>query len=101
VPVKASIIKLVPLIDSKNLLSAAVTEKLHAFMDPTMRSDYPLDMAYSLAEITKCCVARDHNLRPNISEVLIILSKIHSSSLDWDPSDEVEETPVHLIKFQM
>ncbi|WJX32859.1 hypothetical protein P8452_21138 [Trifolium repens] len=75
----------------EKLLSAAVTEvlegdnvreKLHAFMDPTLRGDYPLDMAYSMAEIAKCCVARDHNLRPNISEVLVILSKIHSSSLD-------------------
>lgn len=75
-----------------------VREKLHAFMDPTLRGEYPLDMAYSIAEIAKRCVANDHNLRPNVSEVFVILSKIQSSSLNWDPSDEMEKT---LTKFQI
>lgn len=69
-----------------------VTEELNAFMDPTLRGEYPLNMAYSMAEIAKRCVANDHNLRPNVSEVLVIMSKIQSSSLNWDPSDEMEKT---------
>ncbi|KAK7320534.1 hypothetical protein VNO77_30089 [Canavalia gladiata] len=67
-----------------------VREKLRGFMDPTLRDEYPLDLAYSMAEIAKRCVAHDLNSRPNISEVFMTLSKIHSSTLDWDPSDELE-----------
>ena len=70
----------------------SLREKLHAFMDPTLRGEYPLNMAYSVAEIDKRCVANNHNLRPNVSEVLVIMSKIQSSSLNWDPSDEMEKT---------
>jgi len=77
-----------------------VREKLHAFMDPTLRGEYSLNMAYSMAEIAGRCVANDHNLRPIVSEVLVILSKIQSSSLNWDPSDEKEKTPELLTKFQ-
>ncbi|KAI5433681.1 protein LYK5 [Lathyrus oleraceus] len=61
-------------------------EKLRGFMDPNLRGEYPLDLAYSMAEIAKRCVARDLNSRPNVSEVFMVLSKIQSSTLDWDPS---------------
>ncbi|KAI5433680.1 protein LYK5 [Lathyrus oleraceus] len=61
-------------------------EKLRGFMDPNLRDEYPLDLAYSMAEIAKRCVARDLNSRPNVSEVFMVLSKIQSSTLDWDPS---------------
>ncbi|KAL4349653.1 hypothetical protein AHAS_Ahas10G0063500 [Arachis hypogaea] len=44
----------------------------------------------SLIELAKKCVARDINSRPNISEVFMTLSKIQSSTLNWDPSDELE-----------
>ncbi|XP_061338205.1 protein LYK5 [Gastrolobium bilobum] len=69
-----------------------VRDKLRGFMDPTLRDEYPLDLAYSMAEIAKHCVARDLNSRPNISEVFTTLSKIQSSTLDWDPSDELERS---------
>ncbi|XP_058743207.1 protein LYK5-like [Vicia villosa] len=61
-------------------------EKLRGFMDPNLRDEYPMDLAYSMAEIAKRCVARDLNSRPNVSEVFMVLSKIQSSTLDWDPS---------------
>ncbi|XP_027330956.1 protein LYK5 [Abrus precatorius] len=69
-----------------------VREKLKGFMDPTLRDEYPLDLAYSMAEIAKRCVARDLNSRPNISEVFMTMSKIQSSTLDWDPSDELDRS---------
>ncbi|CAK8538489.1 unnamed protein product [Lathyrus sativus] len=69
-----------------------VREKLRGFMDPNLRDEYPLDLAYSMAEIAKRCVARDLNSRPNVSEVFMVLSKIQSSTLDWDPSDELERS---------
>ncbi|KAL9316138.1 hypothetical protein ACSQ67_017139 [Phaseolus vulgaris] len=69
-----------------------VKEKLRGFMDPNLRDEYPLELAYSMAELAKRCVARDLNSRPQISEVFMILSKIQSSTLDWDPSDELERS---------
>lgn len=69
-----------------------VREKLRGFMDPNLRDEYPLDLAFSMAEIAKRCVARDLNSRPNVSEVFMILSKIQSSTLEWDPSDDLERS---------
>ncbi|XVE62380.1 hypothetical protein DITRI_Ditri06bG0113900 [Diplodiscus trichospermus] len=65
-----------------------VREKLKNFIDPSLRPDYPLDLAFSMAQLAKICVSHDLNARPPMSEVLVTLSKILSSSLDWDPSDE-------------
>lgn len=87
--------------EEKKLLSVTVSEvlegendreKFRGFMDPTLRDEYPLDLAYSMAEIAKRCVASDLNSRPNISEVFMVLSKIQSSSLDWDPSDDLQRS---------
>jgi serine/threonine protein kinase len=68
-----------------------VREKLSEFIDPALKvHEYPLDLVYSLSVLAKRCVARDLKLRPPIADVLTALSKILSSSLDWDPSDESE-----------
>ena len=66
-----------------------VREKLMRFMDYNLRGEYPLDLAYSMAQLAYKCVHRDMNSRPSMSEVSMTLSKIYSSSLDWDPSDEL------------
>ncbi|XP_030514269.1 protein LYK5 [Rhodamnia argentea] len=90
--------------DSKNgeeMLSAAikrvldgdnVRENLRAFIDASLKNDYPLDLAFSTAELAKRCVASDLNARPEMAEVFITLSKIFYSSLDWDPSDELDRS---------
>lgn len=88
--------------DEEELLTAAsitevleggnVREKLSRFMDGGLRNGYPFDLAYSMAELAKMCLACDLNSRLSISEVLVLLSKIHSSSLDWDPSDELDRS---------
>jgi hypothetical protein len=69
-----------------------VREKLRGFVDPSLRHEYPLDLAFSMAQLSKSCVAHDLNSRPAMPEVLMTLSKILSSSLDWDPSDELERS---------
>ncbi|CAL0307522.1 unnamed protein product [Lupinus luteus] len=88
-------------ISGEQLLSASISqvlegdnvrEKLRGFIDPKLKGEYPLDLAYSLAVMAKKCVGRDLNSRPNISEVLMTLSKIQSSMLDWDPSYEFERS---------
>lgn len=69
-----------------------VREKLVAFMDGGLKGEYPLELAYSMAEVASKCVAADLNERPLVAEVFLILSKILSSSEDWDPSDELENS---------
>ncbi|KAK4279141.1 hypothetical protein QN277_016893 [Acacia crassicarpa] len=69
-----------------------VREKLRGFVDPSFGDEYPLDLVYSMAQVAKRCVERDMNTRPVISEVLMTLSKIQSSTLDWDPSDELDRS---------
>lgn len=66
-----------------------VREKFRGFMDPCLRNEYPLDLAFSVAQLAKNCVVHDLNSRPSMVEVFITLSKILSSLLDWDPSDEL------------
>lgn len=69
-----------------------VREKLREFIDPRLGEEYPLDLAYSMAQLAKNCVADDLNDRPTVPQELMILSKIFSSSLDWDPSHELQKS---------
>nr|XP_043636478.1 protein LYK5 [Erigeron canadensis] len=69
-----------------------VRDKLAEFMDGSLRDEYPVELAYSMAELASKCVAADLNDRPSVAEVFVTLSKILSSSLDWDPSDELEHS---------
>jgi len=56
-----------------------VREELMGFMDSNMGNEYPLDLAYSMAQLALKCVDQDMNSRPSMSEVSMILSKIYSS----------------------
>ncbi|KAJ6930865.1 hypothetical protein NC652_014397 [Populus alba x Populus x berolinensis] len=60
--------------------------------DPCLRDEYPLDLAFSMAQLAKSCVEHDLNTRPSMPQVFMMLSKILSSSLDWDPSDELNRS---------
>lgn len=77
---------------SRVLEESNVREKLRGFIDPSLRNEYPLDLAFSMAQLAKNCTAHDLNARPSISEVFITLSKILSSLSDWDPSDELNNS---------
>ncbi|XP_071733021.1 protein LYK5-like [Rutidosis leptorrhynchoides] len=69
-----------------------VRNKLAEFMDGRLRGEYPVELAYSMVELASKCVAADLNDRPSVTEVFMTLSQIMSSSLDWDPSDELEHS---------
>ncbi|KAJ6351895.1 hypothetical protein OIU76_001168 [Salix suchowensis] len=69
-----------------------VRDKLSAFLDPCLRDEYPLDLAFSMAQLARGCVEHDLNTRPSMPQVFMMLSKILSSSLDWDPSDELNRS---------
>ncbi|KAL6176264.1 hypothetical protein ACLB2K_052899 [Fragaria x ananassa] len=64
-----------------------VRDKIKGFMDPSLKSEYPLDLAFSMAQLAKSCVAPRLNSRPTMAQASGTLSKILSSTLDWDPSD--------------
>lgn len=87
--------------DREELLSSSINQalegddvrdKLKGFMDLSLRNEYPRDLAFSMAELARRCVAYDMNSRPSMPEVLMTLSKIFSSSLDWDPSHELSQS---------
>ncbi|XP_042988562.1 protein LYK5-like [Carya illinoinensis] len=69
-----------------------VRDKLREFVDPSLGHEYPLDLAFSIAQLAKNCAAHDLNSRQAMAEVFMTLSKILSSSLDWDPSDELKRS---------
>uniref|UniRef100_A0A1J3E0F5 Protein LYK5 n=1 Tax=Noccaea caerulescens TaxID=107243 RepID=A0A1J3E0F5_NOCCA len=66
-----------------------VREKLKAFMDPSLGDEYPLELAFTMAQLAKSCVAADLNSRPSVAQVLTTLLMIVSSSIDWEPSHDL------------
>ena len=69
-----------------------VRHKPRGFIDPCLTHDYPFDLAFTMAQLAKSCIAHDLNARPTMFDILIILSKILSSSLDWDSFDDFQST---------
>ncbi|KAJ6793217.1 protein LYK5-like [Iris pallida] len=64
-----------------------VRTKLRGFVDPCLRNEYPFDLALAMAELAVRCVAREAGSRPSMTDVLMTLSAIYNSTLDWDPSE--------------
>ncbi|CAH8331600.1 unnamed protein product [Eruca vesicaria subsp. sativa] len=76
--------------DINNVLGGEnVREKLKEFMDSSLGSEYPLELAFTMAQLAKSCVAPDINSRPSIGQVLTTLLMIVSSSIDWEPSHDL------------
>lgn len=67
-----------------------VREKLKGFVDPCLENEYPFDLAFSSAQLAEKCVNNNLNSRPSMAEVFMTISKILSSSMDWDPSEEFD-----------
>ncbi|KAG8377171.1 hypothetical protein BUALT_Bualt08G0000300 [Buddleja alternifolia] len=69
-----------------------VREKLQEFMDPWLGEEYPAELAYSMAQLARSCVAHNLDARPTLSELFMALSKLLSASLDWDPSYQLQHS---------
>ncbi|KAM5574069.1 protein LYK5-like [Rosa sericea] len=67
-----------------------VRDNIKGFMDPSLRRQYPLELAFSMAQLAKSCVAPQINSRPTMAQASGTLSKILSSTLDWDSSKAVD-----------
>lgn len=55
-------------------------EKLKGFMDLGLQEEYPLEMAFAMARLSRTCVHEDLNSRPTISEIQMALSILRSAS---------------------
>ncbi|KAF6164255.1 hypothetical protein GIB67_010225 [Kingdonia uniflora] len=53
-------------------------------IDPTLKDLYPHDCVYKMAMLAKQCVEEDPILRPDMKQVVISLSHILLSSVEWE-----------------
>ncbi|CAK7356769.1 unnamed protein product [Dovyalis caffra] len=57
---------------------------LKELIDPSMMDLYPHDCVFKLAMLAKQCVDEDPILRPDMKQVVIALSQIVLSSIEWE-----------------
>ncbi|KAG5016221.1 hypothetical protein JHK85_022357 [Glycine max] len=57
---------------------------LREYIDPNMMDLYPHDCVFKLAMLAKQCVDEDPILRPDMRQVVISLSQILLSSVEWE-----------------
>ncbi|XP_068642755.1 lysM domain receptor-like kinase 3 [Aristolochia californica] len=68
----------------RNCPSSVNMESLKEYIDPSLADLYPSDCAYKMAMMAKQCVEEDPILRPDMKEVVISLSQILLSSIEWE-----------------
>ncbi|KAL9323077.1 hypothetical protein ACSQ67_011130 [Phaseolus vulgaris] len=67
--------------NSPDSVSMSSTRNL---VDPTMMDLYPHDCVHKMAMLAKQCVEKDPVLRPDMKQVVISLSQILLSSVEWE-----------------
>ncbi|XP_065875554.1 lysM domain receptor-like kinase 3 [Euphorbia lathyris] len=55
-------------------------------IDRNLRGSFPMDDVYKMAEIAEWCLSEDPIKRPEMREIVPILSKIMTSSQEWEAS---------------
>ncbi|GLT49020.1 hypothetical protein SLA2020_226060 [Shorea laevis] len=58
--------------------------KMKNYIDPNMMDLYPHDCVFKMAMLAKQCVDEDPILRPDMKQVVISLSQILLSSVEWE-----------------
>lgn len=74
-------IMLAALRNSPNSMSMG---SLRDYIDPSLMDLYPHDCVYKMAMLAKQCVDEDPILRPDMKQVVISLSQILLSSVEWE-----------------
>lgn len=59
-------------------------ESLKGYIDPSLKDLYPHDCVYKMAALAKQCVDEDPILRPDMKQLVISLSHILLSSVEWE-----------------
>lgn len=68
----------------RNTPDSMSISKLKDYIDPNMMDLYPHDCVFKMAMIAKQCVDEDPILRPDMKQVVISLSQILLSSVEWE-----------------
>lgn len=68
----------------KNSPDSMSMSSLRDYIDPNMMDLYPHDCVFKLAMLAKQCVDDDPILRPDMRQVVISLSQILLSSVEWE-----------------
>ncbi|GLU14423.1 hypothetical protein SLE2022_309950 [Rubroshorea leprosula] len=68
----------------RNMPDSLGISKLKEYIDPNMMDLYPHDCVFKLAMLAKQCVDEDPILRPDTKQVVISLSQILLSSVEWE-----------------
>ncbi|KAJ8623095.1 hypothetical protein MRB53_031624 [Persea americana] len=59
---------------------------LEAFIDGNLKGSYPLEEVFKMAQIAEWCLNEDAVNRPEMREVVVKLSQILMSSVEWEAS---------------
>ncbi|KAG8366081.1 hypothetical protein BUALT_Bualt17G0038800 [Buddleja alternifolia] len=59
---------------------------LEAIIDGNLKGNYPPEDVYKMAEIAEWCLSEEAIDRPEMREVVIALSRIRMSSIEWEAS---------------
>ncbi|CAK9173744.1 unnamed protein product [Ilex paraguariensis] len=59
---------------------------LEAIIDGNLRGSYPMEDVYRMAELAEWCLSEEAVNRPEMREVVVALSQIMVSSVQWDAS---------------
>ncbi|KAA8529615.1 hypothetical protein F0562_034285 [Nyssa sinensis] len=59
---------------------------LDSIIDGNLKGNYPLENVYKMAEISEWCLSEDAVDRPEMREVVVALSQIMMSSIEWEAS---------------
>ncbi|KAI3945302.1 hypothetical protein MKX01_035063 [Papaver californicum] len=68
----------------KNSTSSMSMTSLRECIDPNLVDLYPYDCVYKVAMLAKHCIDEDPILRPDMKQVVITLSQILLSSVEWE-----------------
>ncbi|XP_016647040.1 PREDICTED: lysM domain receptor-like kinase 3 [Prunus mume] len=59
---------------------------LEAATDGNLRSNYPMEDIFKMAEIAEWCLSEEAVERPEMREIVVMLSQIMVSSIEWEAS---------------
>lgn len=72
------------LVALRNTPDSMSISKLKDYIDPNMMDLFPRDCVFKMAMLAKQCVDEDPILRPDMKQVVISLSQILLSSVEWE-----------------
>ncbi|XP_051116556.1 lysM domain receptor-like kinase 3 [Andrographis paniculata] len=59
---------------------------VESVVDGNLKGNYPLEDAYKMAEVARWCLSEEAIDRPEMREVVVALSRIRMSSVEWEAS---------------